>query len=437
MRAILEKPTLVLALLLLTATAAHAVKTPEGGNQGTTPTACQTSCRSDDFKCCARLKFLELQPIFARFDNFWVLGHSFDTVLDYFTYVDPSAAPGFAPVALDRYDSTVAAGNCWYDDGSWWAIAALKASQFGLFDAFDSGRFLGIAESLWRPIQHHAPNVWANATPEWSALEPRFSGGVWNYFWTKEKNASICNTPCPGVGLCGIQNTVTNGLYLILASRMFLKSQDPGAQQSAADEYEFFDQWFRTEPTSLLNRPATGGAVVRERVGVYASGAAADGYDPALAWAGDQGLVLGGLVDQMTISGSGPVYEDQLQYAKEIAVGAQGYLSTGGALQPWKPSPPANDPCDYATGPGVFMRNVLHAHQTNADLKAFLQISGYPAFVRQNARLVFEGKQYRLTSSCWGVPSGAMPQVINLTNDLATLVAAAAFDSSSGFPDSR
>lgn len=430
------------ALALLIAAAAQAVEPAKGGTQGVALTACQMSCQANDFKCCAKLKFKELSPVFAQFDNFWVLGHSFDTILDYFKYVDATEAPSFASIAFERYGSTVGAGNCWYDDGSWWAIATLKASQFDRFDPLTRGQFLGIAKSLWPVITWHAPNVWVNASSDWSALEPKFTGGVWNYFWTKEKNSNICNTPCDPTSsnntVCGFQNTVTNGLYLILASRMHLLAQDSQAQEAANIEYQFLTQWFEEKgTTSLLDRNpfSSDEAVVRERVGVYKSGSRTGYYDPDVAWTGDQGLVLGGLVDQMQISRNGPTYAAQLQYAKMIAAGVRkSTLVKDGALQPWRPSPPANDSCDYATGPGVFMRYLLYANRTNADLRTYLQSSGYPTFVRDNARLVFEGKQYQinpLTTSCWGQPPGAMVEVINLTNDLATLVAAAGFEGAS------
>jgi hypothetical protein len=86
-----------------------------------------------------------------------------------------------------------------------------------------------------------------------------------------------------------------------------------------------------------------------------------------------------------------------------------------GILRPWRPdSVPGGDDDDYWTGIGVYMRCLLYAYQTNTELKNDLQQRDARDFIRANAEYVAKHPD-RSTSE---------DEIVNLTNNLATLVAA-------------
>ena len=127
---------------------------------------------------------------------------------------------------------------CWYDDYGWWGISALKASQHpGMFNAGDTKYvpgFASICNLCWDTMHYRGTAVWANNQndPTVAPLRPRFDGGVWNCDWTGRKHVRSHQRSARTADelhlivtkeqtLSGIQNTVTNGLYLVLASRLF------------------------------------------------------------------------------------------------------------------------------------------------------------------------------------------------------------------------
>ncbi len=217
-----------------------------------------------------------------------------------------------------------------------------------------------------------------------------------------------CNPLRPCDALCGVQNTVTNGLHLVLAAQ----AKD---RQAFDREYEFLNRWFKEgKAVPLLKGVEGSGIVVRERVSEYLSGESVYGFQENLIWAGDQGLILGGIVDRMNFVGrdSGE-YAGLFTLAKAILLGVQTFLTNADRiLQPWTPGEPSPgwDDGDYRTGPAVFMRYLLYIHQSNADIRTFLDGS-YSNFVGVNAKYVLEN------------PSR---DIVGLVNDLAILVAAAA-----------
>jgi hypothetical protein len=372
------------------------------------------SIETDRYRDAALHQFSRLQPIFARNGNFWRLGNAFDTTIDYFGFIDGGEAKAFAGSALDRYEKTK---GDWFDDFGWWGIAALKASQRpNLFPGF-VGRFRDVANGAWRTMADNAPKVWVKADQaKYADYAPRFEGGVWNAYWTDD-----CNPIDPCNALQGIQNTVTNGLFLILAARLGCSGR-ADCQQAANRQYGFLRPWFEAKsPPDALLAPCPGGgegAFVRERVSAYGSGAPAHAYRPSLAWSGDQGLIVSGLIDRTILEPK--AYAETVPLARTILRGAREYLTdSGGIVQPWRErdglGAPGGDADDYMTGPGVFMRTLLYAYRANPDLKTFLKQAGYLDIVRANAEKALEPPD---------VGADDDRALILLTNNLATLTAA-------------
>ncbi|MGA7219811.1 MAG: hypothetical protein WBX38_15945 [Candidatus Sulfotelmatobacter sp.] len=352
---------------------------------------------------------------------YWRLGHSFDTIIDYLA-ISPTEDRDFGQIAIDAYNRSTGSA-CWYDDFSWWGVASLKAIHLNLFP--NSGGLKLILEQCWNVGYNNAPNVWTynSNKPEFKHLEPRFPGGVWNADWTKPGPLHPCGNmpiqPADDLHLGGIQNTVTNGLYFILATRLDLDTHSELYRKAAKAEYDFLNKWFTVNDHGNsdhdLRKYVEGGALIRERVATFANLEEVPGYNPRAAWAGDQGIILGGLVDRMRVVTSGsPDYVFLLERAKEIAAGVKSVVTTydKGILKAWVNSTPEPDPDpeDYATGPGVYWRYLLHAYQYNKELKEHFRATGQTDFVLKNAENTDR------------VPDS--DDLVHLTNRLAVLVAA-------------
>jgi hypothetical protein len=386
---------------------------------------------SPDFKAAAEAKFGALTSAFASDTSYWQLGHVFDTALDYFAVVSAGAAADFGATAKEQFDAVTGSGQWdgyWYDDHGWWGIAALRASQRpGWFGPL-SGDFQQISERCWTTMDTMAPTVYKRrpkpgGLDRFAPLEPRFDGGVWNSEWSTT-GAQPCDPTIEltdAKPLCGYQNSVTNLLYLILASRRYTAYENPQDEAAADREYGFLSHWFAVTPASdaLLDRYQPNRLNVRAEVSAYKSGERVSEYDSAFVWVGDQGLLLGALVERMSRAGTGGSgYADLFATAEQLLAGTYDRFTTNQALtKHWiSPSTAANtDPDDYKTGPAVFFRYLLHAYQANDDLKALVggKNSVYRALVQASAQRAAEQKSRN-------------QGMVALANDLAALVAAVA-----------
>lgn len=374
-----------------------------------------TSAAVAGYRSAAQTRFqLLMQAYNDPGDSYWRLGHAFDTVIDYLDTIDASGAGGVAEVVLRQYAETLKGSYDWewFDDFGWWAIAMQRAMERPFFGKYRPS-FVEILAACWNAptgMNGKAPYTWERRAPgTYSTYRPAVEGGVWNMYWPGTDGTRFPGpTGDPATdSLAAIQNTVVNGLYLVIAQRLGRTNQDAAA--AANREWDFLMQWFNTSDRPLWWQRSPGAALVHERVSHFADGSKSPFYVEDFAWTGDQGLILGGLTDRMSLVGGGPGYTALLARTKELLAGVQGYLVSDGQLQPWTGPGGAED---YKTGPAVFWRYLLHAFRNNADLRAFLQGAAYQQLVRVNADAVKE------------TPSGQ--DVISLTNDLAVLVVAAA-----------
>jgi hypothetical protein len=382
---------------------------------------------STDFANAARQKFAALTTAFATDGSYWRLGHAFDTVLDYFSVVSADGAADFGATVKHRFADLTSPdlwSGYWYDDHGWWGVAALRASGQSKWFGSLAEDFEQISQRCWTTMDEMAPTVWVRrpkpgGADPFATLEPRFDGGVWNSEWSLEGSPPCDPTSDGARPLCGYQNTVTNMLYLILAARRYALHHLAPDQVAADREYTFLERWMHITPGSdaLVDFYELDRLLVRAEVSTYKSGETVAEYDSNFVWTGDQGLFLGALVERMGQVGKGqPEYRELFARVKALLAGTHDRLAPGQMLKPWHHLSPAaqTDPGDYATGPAVFFRYLLHAYQANDDLKAFLTNPQtiYPTFIRANAE--HAAKQ---------ASDGDM---VALTNDLATLVAAVA-----------
>ena len=169
-----------------------------------------------DFRSCAQSVFSNINCQWSDWTssknfNFWRVGNAFDTLIDYFVNVDASNV-GLAASALQLFDG--GKRGDWFDDFGWWGIAFLKAARHASLLRVDQTTCLNNSTICWKKMDDNAPLVWEKANQQtFREAKPRFVGGCWNNYFSK------CD---PFVErLCGFQNTVTNGLYQVLAARSF------------------------------------------------------------------------------------------------------------------------------------------------------------------------------------------------------------------------
>lgn len=354
--------------------------------------------------------------------NYWKLGNTFDTLIFYFDKypTDPnnnSIASGNS--ILKAYPIILSGQNpgvpCWYDDFGWWAVASARALQHpNLWTPDQKENFSQIANDTWAQFQigHQVWNLCAfslDCQKTFSTLKPKFSGGVWNYFWFPEKGKpydNVCNTKNGDplkYDLTGRQNTVTNGLYANAAlMRLNAVPKNLIFLQESAQIHQFLMNWtgLNDKDKSLLNDLSTASnianaVVVRERVSSYDNDTLDPKYEKDLAWAADQGFLLQEIVLYLNSQLITPEQKQPLlQMAKKILLGSKYYftnyadkMTNPDRLYSWSHSihpalgvgtAPGNDPQEYNTGLAVFSRYLTFVYKNNADLKQYMKDIGFP-----------------------------------------------------------
>jgi hypothetical protein len=139
--------------------------------------------------------------------------------------------------------------------------------------------------------------------------------------------------------------------------------------------------------------------------------------------ASDAGPTAGDAREDAAARGEAAGGPADLDRALRLLDGVRGGLSgggEGGLLRPWTAGKPApgDDPHDYLTGPAVFWRYALHAARRGPPpLQAALAAAPFRRFVLANAAAA-------AAAAPPAAGAGACARMVNLTNDLAALVAA-------------
>ena len=355
--------------------------------------------------------------VFMGSTNYWMAGNVFDTTLDYMLLairkgiITPQEVDGVMAYVAKNYDLAYQTYNAnygyyasdngtrsdhgmvhmepaepkgfWYDDFAWWGIASAKvyAPEYQTIFRNNMSQYKTIAGACWqvmnngfqgdpdRPIQWGAPNVWAQCDKsKFGQYEPRFNGGVWQ--------SDMNNQYDPGCKNLGpFQDTVVNALYLVLALRM---DKAINTTTQIAREYQFLTTWCFdiSIPTDkqLYYSFGTNTGIVLERISTYKNGLPVppvDWHDQHCAWTGDQGLMLGAMVDYLMLQ---PGATPARNLITGIMQGVASQMQENSILSPWYPLTPDNplkgtDAADYASGIGVYMRYLLYAYNNNATVR--------------------------------------------------------------------
>lgn len=358
---------------------------------------------SSSYSHAARDKFDALLALYSRNDSlppdvrvsFWKLGNTFDTMTDFLDTIDPRGASQLVATVSNQYSASLAVlggyDNAWFDDFGWWTVATQRARGKACFDAEAKSELGKIMRECWSRFTGNAPYVWDRREPNsFPDCRPVFDGGVWNEYW---RGTSAVYPGPKGADptkntLEGIQNTVTNAIYLMAAQR--IGQTDPVARQAAEKELVFLFKWFDDRHHPLWWQLEPGMALVRERVGHFARRdepiPPAPGFQTDWAWAGDQGLILGDLSDAMLHPG--PISRAQLLgRATQLISGVCTHLTEAGVVQDFTRTGqvPQFDFADYETGAGVFWRNALYVWRTNRDLLSAFTDTRFQQTLRASA----------------------------------------------------
>lgn len=388
--------------------------------------------------------------------NYWQLGNSFDTVIDYLDK-NPSESNAFTTALLNNYPILSSPKNtagiaCWYDDFGWWSVASERALQHPVLWTDDQkNQIERISRETWAYMQPGIQvwNLCKNSTEcskNFSSLEPKFDGGIWNYFWFSEFGKpypNVCNSDKadPTIDtnpLTGRQNTVTNGLYANSAlMRLKTTPKNEIYLQQSKSIHNFLTHWFvpTSNDTGLINYITPEAAVVRERVSTYKNEIKDPQYKKDLAWSADQGLIL----NEILIYMDSPLATAQektnlMLLAKQILLGSRLYftnytakLDLADRLYSWSNSrdpsasmglPPGQDYNDYNAGISVFLRSILSIYKSNSDLKNYLISLKYPDIITRMATNVIS----KTDGLC--DPTLQCSNLVRTTNRLAILVTA-------------
>ena len=119
------------------------------------------------------------------------------------------------------------------------------------------------ASQVWELYQtHQSPPYQKFAQCDidrWLAYAPRFEGGVWNSLYGTQDNCPTDIDPSTGdpgdpypsgdpsdIYINPKQNTVTNGLHLVLSARYYRQFDDTEVFKTANSAWSWFNNWLVT-----------------------------------------------------------------------------------------------------------------------------------------------------------------------------------------------
>jgi hypothetical protein len=302
--------------------------------------------------------------------NFWFGGTTLHTCLDYLLAArETDQHTQILPAAFKIYQSlTNSFDGWWKDDYGWWGVAfsiAVKhRQQLGYGDSSHDelfGELRNAAESCWDQLESNWRDTTYNRKVKGgysdnAAGSADIRGGTFN------NSPDSTNPPMTG------RNSVTNEGFWILSQLLAqLIPGNPKYSRMAAAESAWFEKWLAF---SGSNPGSTG---ILNGLGLVLERPTGNRTDPAWFWSGDQGLFIRALpagsqlahsiaktvISNMTDDQN--ILHDNLQYLKFKD------------LQTFE--------ADYATGKGIFMRNLLPL--------VFARPAQYSSFVKANATAVW------------------------------------------------
>jgi hypothetical protein len=315
--------------------------------------------------------------------SWWIQGEVLASVANYWMLnaADPNVTAicqSIVEQATTNYRAKINpidAAGIWFDDYGWWGIAFARLALYGAGALKGKVNVANLTELARECANLNArgANTWrlasAEQRKEWSTRAPLINiptpaeefPGLWNANFTmleevirKGWNAT----------LAAIQNTVTNGNYLLLC--MYMARLEPANaydwQRRAGLGMQWFKQWIdRYNPNNpdpsyqryLGDVLAQGDGLIRERV------PAMPNFSPNGFWSGDQGIWLGVMAELWSWPGSPFGRTLLVAYMRDLVLNLP--MEPNG-YQPinWENFPGGDsDTPDYNTGREVLIRHML------------------------------------------------------------------------------
>lgn len=314
--------------------------------------------------------------------NFWFGGNALHAYLDYLFRAGETDTNQILPTANKIYQSMSNNPGWWRDDYGWWGIAFVVAINNRVGFGYKDPSY----DPLFKDLRDATQYCWKQLNDNWDnspyGRGVDIVGGVWN---TKDTTQPLAG-----------RNSVTNEGFWILSMALAQLSRDkivpenPQYEKMAKAEQSWFEQWLSLpakQPgmTGILNKQ---GLVLERPMG--------NTTDPAFYWSGDQGLCIrafrslpGALPNDIArsviknmIDRNGILHE----YLGFVDRGLEGFIA------------------DYATGKGVFMRNLANINQP---------MGSYSDFIKKNATAVWcnqlGGNQFGFN---WNPRAGGEPKIL-------------------------
>ncbi|HLJ88325.1 MAG TPA: hypothetical protein VKZ53_16010 [Candidatus Angelobacter sp.] len=361
--------------------------------------------------------------------DFWHTANTLDTCVDFILNSSPywtdlskqrqavqtmiqDSYQYFDTVYREQNDHGHRSRDVWWDDYGWWGVTFTKIYQN--FEALFRGApaptitaadCLDVARKCWTVLGSYSEHANRTVKPEYKGP---VAGGCWNH------------PPKPDGE--GVQNSVTNELFLVLSARLYKNTNDQSILTAVAGQYLWFTSWFVDYLQKQAQCPLPGnqqGAfrclartqasrliVAYERPIDPMNSKYNQGQPPFVdgqLWTADQGLLLGGLAEVLSLRealASLPIIRQQdptfPKNAKDMiywgVLGIDWLFDPTSVLHeaPLHGEFRTGYAADYATGKGVMMRylkQAMGATGLNPD-----------TYITQNAKAVLNSmsKDYQL-----------------------------------------
>jgi hypothetical protein len=277
--------------------------------------------------------------------NFWFAGNALHAMVDYLLNAElspPNKKDLTEKVltmgvgAYKKYSREFTNQDWWRDDYAWWGNAFLLILH--------NRSTLGLSQESFDQLHRSAQYCWDKLTENWhdgpygdrdhaAGSNPNIKGGVFNIPY-KESDDDMKG-----------RNSVTNEGYWLLSQGLGKLQPEPNNYSTAAAKmHAWFVQWLDPKNHSFkepgLRDPRK--LVLERPMGNEA--------DAGWCWTGDQGLLFRALTN---------VGDNET--AGAIAKAALDNLSVDGVLHEYLPAGRRGFEVDYATGKGIFLRNLVSA----------------------------------------------------------------------------
>jgi predicted alpha-1,6-mannanase (GH76 family) len=252
-------------------------------------------------------------------NNWWHSANALNALIDFMTIANDKA---WLNVVTTTFNANKSGNfiNQYYDDEGWWAMTWINA-----YDLTNDSQYLQMAETIFSDMT----GGWDNTC----------GGGIW---WHKPND---------------YKNAIANELFMAVAVRLFLRTQNPTYSQRAMQEASWFNKSTMINAQNLIND------------GLNANCKNNNGT----TWTYNQGVILGALCDihQMTSDAQ------FLQEAERIAnaVLSSNLVNAQGIMRESCEPNCGEDGCQFK---GIFIRNLAYLWQRT-------RTAAYASFIAKNA----------------------------------------------------